>query len=235
MIELNNTQEQILIGTILGDAHLNICKSSINPRIEIQHCLPQRVYLRWKYSYLSSLGGSINYKEGKYPFSTVKKIKSLRYVSHSNKLLNKYYNLFYNRGIKNITENNICYLDKLGVAVWYMDDGYFDKRYGRIAISSQSFNYSEHLIIKDYFYRKWGLSLRIIKNKNKFIFHTLKKDTPLFFKLFGDFIDSSMAYKKPDRIILTTKNKQKKNECEGERKWRTTHKKQKNNQHYHQM
>ena len=57
--QLTQTEYNVLIGTILGDAHVRKLKN--NARIELTHSTKQKEYLFWKYQQLQNWCGQSPY------------------------------------------------------------------------------------------------------------------------------------------------------------------------------
>ena len=124
-IKITKEMNQILLGSILGDA--SIIKNSRHSAIFSEtHSINQEGYLKWKNSYL-------NFKENVYTFydkRSNRKYNQIRIRSPSSPSLLNYYNLFYGDGNKKLISQEVLNrLELLGLAVWYCDDGCFV--YGR--------------------------------------------------------------------------------------------------------
>ena len=51
MGSLNQIQESILIGSLLGDGSLRLAKGKLNALFEVNHTIKQREYVDWKYKF----------------------------------------------------------------------------------------------------------------------------------------------------------------------------------------
>ena len=121
---VNYLVEQLILGSMLGDGHIE--KPSLNgvPRFRETHCIAQREYLVWKAKILSD-EFKVKIFEGKNNFG--KRTVSL-YTNCSHELL-YFLDLFYQNQIRRkiIPLGALKRLDDFGLAVWYMDDGCYDK------------------------------------------------------------------------------------------------------------
>ncbi|TSC62663.1 MAG: homing endonuclease [Parcubacteria group bacterium Greene0416_14] len=121
-------QKAILVGTLLGDGFLQ--KTGVrNARLRLEHGHAQKEYLLWKATHFPKLfQGKATYLERVHPIS--KKIyKYWRQQSSTTPELGRWRTLFYPDGKKHIPETlSEILTDPLSLAVWYMDDGYFDAR-----------------------------------------------------------------------------------------------------------
>ena len=80
--------------------------------------------------------------------------------------------LYSNDGRKKISMKILNELNPLGLAVWWMDDGYLCthkcNRYGRLC--TECFNYEENILIQQYFKKRWSIDVDIKNEKNKYYF-----------------------------------------------------------------
>ena len=121
---MDRVLEQLLIGSMLGDGHIEKPNLNGTPRFREGHSIAQRKYLVWKAKILSNYF-KVKIYEGKNNLG--KKTVNL-YTSCSSELF-KLFNLFYPGGIKRklISVDALRELDDFGLAIWYMDDGCYDK------------------------------------------------------------------------------------------------------------
>ena len=116
--KLNQEQKSLLIAMLLGDGTI-----SSNYVFKLSHSEEQREFLDWKINLATKLGFKLNgikeyiskcgYNTGKNvlysQFSINPTIKALRRTVYTPK--------------KTITRNLLNWLNPLGIAIWYMDDG----------------------------------------------------------------------------------------------------------------
>lgn len=127
MIKLSLTQKQIIYGTVLGDGYLQRTGKN-NARLRLEHGKNQKEYLFWKANQFKKLfQGRPKYIERIHPI-TKRKYSYWRYQSNTSPVLGKIRKIFYPKGKKIIPEDIDKYLSLLTLAVWYMDDGYYNKR-----------------------------------------------------------------------------------------------------------
>ena len=113
MGSLLKVQEQIVLGSILGDGYL---RKKLNAHLEITHSVKQKEYVDWKYLFLKDivLTPPKSYKGNKGRVG-------YRFYTKSIPELTDLYSKFYKNGKKIIPEG--LTLSPLSLAVWYMDDG----------------------------------------------------------------------------------------------------------------
>lgn len=102
--------------------------------------------------------------------------------------------VFYKNGKKEVNQRILSKITPLGLAIWYMDDGTFNKR--EAELSTQGYTFKENNIIKDYFQRKWDIKCRVVKRCNSYLsiqFNT--GNTIKLFQLIKSYIVPCMYYK----------------------------------------
>lgn len=152
---LSPTQEQIVLGGLLGDA-----SCTVEGRYSFAHGQNQKEYAEWKKNALLDLWQSTTERKG--GFGTVciwHRFRKIRTFAH---LRNQLY-----VPKKTISRDILNRLDKLGLAIWMMDDGNYSK-HGKIwCIYTNGFSYEEQLTIQEYFQQMWNVSPVIDKDKNE--------------------------------------------------------------------
>ena len=193
--------EQVLLGSLFGDAFLRKNKSKskgivknlkkIGVSFKETHCIKQKDYLLWKKEILLKsfiFGKDYNRddKKGHYGYT----ISSL-----TSPLLDEYYPYFYptGKGRKVFTLEMLNKLKPFGLAVWYMDDGTFDKDVYRASIAFPK-KYRE--MIKTWLEKTYSLFSTIhINNTGSVSLRFNKKNTKKFFRIIHSYIHPSMKYK----------------------------------------
>jgi hypothetical protein len=111
---LSFEQEEVLIGTILGDGYLEL--NGNNYRLQVQHSYKQKEYVDWKWSIFAGFVRSQPRYIGKgdYRFRTI-----------NSPVLTAYHSIFYLNGRIKIVPRLIEHLlvHPLALAAFYMDDG----------------------------------------------------------------------------------------------------------------
>ena len=146
ILELDEQQKQILIGSLLGDGSLSYSKNSNCYMYSEEHCPKQKDYLLWKNKVFRF---NINEEE--------------KEIYKTNRVFKYYRELFYPNGKKIITREILDKLEPLGLAVWFMDDGFYNYRLNNLSISTHCFGLEGNQIIQQYFKEKWDIDSKIIK------------------------------------------------------------------------
>jgi hypothetical protein len=183
LLVLTREEEQVIIGSILGDGCIEINNREREYyRLAIKHSLKQENYMLFKYEKLKRIS--------KFPKTGIKKDKREKFKDSSfielrtttNKIFKKYRENWYPNGKKIIYKEDLFKLDWLGIAIWIMDDGY--NSINSITLSTDCFCYKDLLLIQQFFLTK-GLKTTIQKpGRIRFsseTFHILKENIIQYF------------------------------------------------------
>jgi hypothetical protein len=200
-MELTTQQTDVLIGTILGDGFLQKTGEK-NARLRLEHSDKQKDYVLWKGNIFGRLfQGSPNYLERVHPKSK-ETYKYCRWQSSANSGFGKWRKYFYPEGKKLIPSDLGKFLTHpISLAVWYMDDGYFNK------IDNNSFIYlgrvtlAEAEILQKVIEKNFGIVATVYDKKNKgFALFFGARETEKFQNLIKPFIIESLRYKLFDPV-----------------------------------
>ena len=179
MIMFTQRQEEIFQGMMLGDGYLEN-RGTANTRLQIRHAISQRSYVDWLYQEFENfvakpprqIGEAYFFRTRSYPWLT-----SLRKV-------------YYPDGTKRIPSD--LFLTPLGLAVWFMDDGYLDQKAAYFcthAFDTQSIERARIML------SRYHLESGLVRDRNHFKIRLKVVSTPLFIKLIQSYIHSSLLYK----------------------------------------
>ncbi|MBI3035149.1 hypothetical protein HYY71_02400 [Candidatus Woesearchaeota archaeon] len=196
--KIDEDVKQVLLGSLLGDGSLKICKGGKNAYYYELHGLKQKEYLIWKDQFLNIFNTKF-YQYSTYDKRTCKTYDSILIWSKVNPILTDYHKVLYKNRRKNITKKFLNEFNVLGLAIWYMDDGYYHYGDGRCGFGTDSFNYSEHIIIKNWLKKRFGIDSQIHKRtKNNSFCYTIilpKIQADKFLKMIKSFVVPSLYYK----------------------------------------
>lgn len=133
-LALTSEQEQVLIGSLLGDGWLD-APSARTARFNEGHCIQQADYVKWKGGQLRPF--TCSFRDGrKVDRVTGKTFLSYAFSTHTCTVLRPYYDLFYPAParVRVFPKDLPDRMTPLVLAVWYMDDGGVDS-YGRPKVS----------------------------------------------------------------------------------------------------
>ena len=188
---LTSKQQQILIGSILGDGNLSGNWSKTNYRLKISHSVKQSEYIWWKYEILKDL---VLTKPQVYD-----KTKSISFRTISHNELSKFYKLFYPNGKKVIPKNiETLIKNPIILAVWFMDDGNAVKNDDYLHgyhLNTQSFSEKENKMLTDAMKMIHGIECSIQKNNGYVRLFVRAQSKQKFISLIRRYIIPSMRYK----------------------------------------
>jgi hypothetical protein len=177
--EISDCHEQILIGSILGDANLSR-GNGVNFYLEETHSPKQRDYLLWKSEILKILGCSTQYRKF-FNQDTGKNYKSFRLKTKSYPILTEFRKKFYPSGKKAINVEVLEKLNELGVTVWFLDDGHVTIPESLVVFSTDSFTYDENVLIQKFFEKKWNIHPKVGKRNGKYYYLSFNANDSLKF------------------------------------------------------
>ena len=138
---------------VLGDGYLEPHGKGV--RLQVNHSERYRDYVAWKHELLKDFGPSpIHYCQAKYPF--------WRFVTRSHPILAELRERFYVNGVKRVPKDINQWLSTpQALAVYFMDDGTQDKRYGTLRFETQCFDREGIERIQECFQVNFGIQTRI--------------------------------------------------------------------------
>jgi ubiquinol-cytochrome c reductase cytochrome b subunit len=194
----------IIMGSTLGETHLEKRNKGIGTRIKFEQSNKNVEYLMWFHNYLASRG----YCNNQIPKLDIRikqkgevfyhyRINSYTYSSF-NWIHEMFYKVVDNKFIKIVPLNIEKYLTPLALAIWFMDDGSNLGKSARIA--TNCFTYEEICFLCEVLKRKYNITATPNKSgKNKgFIIYIHVNSMFLFSKLIKPYMLPSLYYKLGD-------------------------------------
>lgn len=179
-LTLSDIQKEILIGVLLGDAHLSRPKSTHNTKLVFdQSNSLHKEYLLHLYDVFKSLTNTEPYVTNRKPDTRTGKVyNSIKFSTLSlpspgrrhcrarpGACLNNYYELFYKDGKKIIPTNISEFLTARGLAYLIMDDG-GKSYYGQTIIHTRFYTKLEVELLQETLLKNFSLTSRL-KEKSK--------------------------------------------------------------------
>lgn len=197
-------KKSILIALCIGNGCISkqIKRDRTYNYLEISHGQHQEEYIQWKANLCTSVTGrKSNVRRKKYKAKKINGVpESLGYTfvntSPYFRILRKW---LYPNNKKKLSKKMISYLDELGLAIWYMDDGctYVSKTGKTFTAEISTYiqeNDAQELI--DLFKEKWNITFHLHKkSKNQFNIRAYSSNALKFLKLIEPFVPDCMAYK----------------------------------------
>ena len=125
---LTEEQNDILVGSILGDATVELSRRSTQLRdstcrIRFDHSIRQRDYVHWKFQKLQPYSAKIRQSEV-LDSRTERSGKKIRFDTYTKPIFAVYHRIFYVDNVKCVPQDiNDLLRSKLTLAVWFLDDG----------------------------------------------------------------------------------------------------------------
>lgn len=188
----------IILGMLLGDAHLTRISGRGNSSICLGHSIKQKNYYLYKKQILENfLGLTFNTNE----LIRNNKYKVIQGKSNANRYLGKLRNILYEDNKKRINQKILKYLNVRSLAIWFMDDGgkrvnHKRKYINGLFLSTQSFTKKENELIQNWLLDTFGLKSSIVSHGKNQVRINFNKENSLKLKaLISQFILPSFNYK----------------------------------------
>lgn len=202
--KISSREKAIIIGTILGDAHLGRTKTSV--RLEIGHSEAQKDYVLWKYKELPRLISAephcIKISDQRYN----KTHTQWRFKTKISDFLEDLYSLFYSDKGKKIVPKDICSLlvSPLSLAVWFMDDGGRRNDCHGLFLNTLSFTKAENELLRKCLKQNFSLDSRMHWIQDGYRLYIPSKDAKSFCEIIHPHILPSMHYKLSYNPVTTS-------------------------------
>lgn len=152
-------QKSILIGSILGDGHLEKRSHLKNASFREEHSMNQVEWLKWKYNSLKPFTTSKMWSRNRGDKSLMpdgkggKKLYNIQKVCSMSTGVHPYltelHSLFYKNRIKVVPQDLLSDMfDIVSLWVWIGDDGYYNIKRNYIVLCTENFLYKDILFLK---------------------------------------------------------------------------------------
>ena len=201
-LSLTKRQEEILIGTILGDVHLEKLYTPELSRLKVEHSYKQKDYVNWLYSEFK------NWVRTE-PKSKIKNVwgkihTNYGFCTYGHRLLGNFQKEFYQEKKKIIPADLIKGITPLVLAVWYMDDGSIkSSKHKGVFLNTQSFNKEGVGELQNILKNKFGVmtTTRTVPGGKQI--YLGGKSGEKFIEIIHPYIIPSLKYKIPRVLRLT--------------------------------
>ena len=201
-LEISQEQEQIILGSLLGDACAEL--NGKHARIKFDHSLSQSEYVRWKYQKLNSLTTKlVNLKVFDRRFN--KYYEHIRFNTKTHQVFDKYLELFYQKGFKSVPENiTELVITPIALTTWYLDDGAKRSDCNALRIHTNSYSLLEQEILVQLLQASFGINSKIhkVKQDEEYVIYVPSSEAIKFSELIKPIVSQipSMKYKLIDRV-----------------------------------
>ncbi len=158
--EISSREKEILIGTILGDAHIAMLKTAA--RLEVTHSEKQKEYVLWKHAefrrFTQASPRLVLIEDARYG----KTYRQWRFNTGVQQWCTTLHRIFYKNKVKIVPKNISTLLTSpLSLAVWFMDDGgRRNDSYG-LFLNTLSFTLPEHELLQRCLKKNFSLETRV--------------------------------------------------------------------------
>jgi len=164
--DLRSEQQQLLVGTLFGDACIS--RGQYNS-YRLRFGQKQLEYVKWKVSLLSEF-----FSNRIQPSTTTLKETQRSYVrycttSYAHPIFAELRQIFYPLGIKMIARKMLERLDTFGLAVWVMDNGSGNRTWpDRIELATNGYTLAEQKVLQCWFVNRWNIRPAIHLSKGTY-------------------------------------------------------------------
>lgn len=177
-------QLEILKGSILGDAYV-----APLGKIQLEHSISQLEYLQWKYRQLASISyPSLPVRVPRYNRRVAKRYTSVRFWTRQ---FFRTLRLQFYEGKKKIFPLDLQ-LTPLLLAVWYMDDGHYEKAKKRCILATDQFDHESLERIQMAFRNQYSINTTL-RRSGKLVFS--QENLNRFFRVISRHVIPAMNYK----------------------------------------
>ena len=189
---------QIVLGTILGDGHLNLHKEGY-ARIELKQAMRQKEWLEFKtrkISVLLDMSEPREYTPTPSPGWNCQ--QQIRSNSLNSKWLGEIHPLFYDKNkTKFINQTILDMLGDIAVATWILDDGSYSNM--SYTLATNCFTYDEHENMQEWFSKRYKMNpkIQLVTGREQYTLVFCRKDSENLKKIVKKLTDiiPSMNYK----------------------------------------
>ena len=193
-LALTQQQREIIIGTLLGDAHLESRYKGNTFSLMIEHSIKQKEYAEWKYKSLHNWVRTPPRIKKQMVNEVVYYKCCFRTLASGS--LRFYHQQFY-RGKKKIVPQLIGrLLTPRALAVWFMDDGSIKSKHHRARIiNTQGFDKKDVERLIGVLQSKFQIMAKLRRQKEGYQIYLLSETIDQFVDTVRKYIIPSMAYK----------------------------------------
>jgi hypothetical protein len=203
---LNQTQKDLIIGSLLGDGNMQTYSNGKTWRYRALHKSEHVDYILYKYSILKDLCGSEPKEHITFDIRTNKSYSRYWFNTLTNPSLRFFAMMFYKydnktkKWVKIIPKKIELFLTPLALAFFYMDDGALKWKNHSIAtrLCTDNFAYDDVKRLQKVLLKKYKIASTLTKVTNGYRIEILSKESAiLFYNIIKPHIHHSMNYKIP--------------------------------------
>ena len=192
-LAMTDRQKQILVGMLLGDAHLERQTGALTARLKIEHSETQAAYVDWKYQEWRDwvrTPPKARVRHNRLGTSST----NVGFTTLSHVEFERFRLAFYRNRRKVIPED--LELTPLSMAVWFMDDGSKKSSQCRgLYLNTQSFTESEVMLLQKVLRRDVGVQTTVRKQRDGLQIYIPAPSAPAVAAYITNDLLPSMRYK----------------------------------------
>lgn len=194
MVNLSKRQQDVLVGTLLGDGCLEI--NGKNVRLKVDHSIKQKQLTDWIFNEFRNLCSKEPYFLDQSDVRTNKLYHHYRFSTLSLMTLNRFYEVFYPLKRKIVPKNIKLILNNpLSLAVWYMDDGFRRTDCNGLYLCTSAFTKKEQLLLIEVLKVNFSLDARIHYAAGNARIYIPASSAIRFCELVKEFVVPDLSYK----------------------------------------
>ncbi len=186
-------QQEVLIGTILGDGRLESRSKNGSARLRVHHAESQRDFLFWKYQVFQNLVTREPWQVTWIGKQTGNKYSAWFFHTKTLSTLRELHQLFYPAGKKIIPINIEDLLTPRALAVWFMDDGCMTP--SSAILNTQCFSKLEQEILRSWFQNYLGIETKFNKDRLTYRLCMNKESARELSEIISPYVPKCMHYK----------------------------------------
>ena len=159
--DMNEKQRSIMVGTLLGDGHLETQNQGRTYRLKIEHSIKQKDYTDFLYRNFKSWANDV-------PKEKKKVVRGKIYTNYYFQTRNVgefrfYGQIFYDKNGKKVIPDFIDkLLSPLALAVWFMDDGSAkSKQHKALILNTQCFSKRDLRLLINAFEKRFNVEVKL--------------------------------------------------------------------------
>lgn len=199
-LKLTNRQREILIGTLLGDSHLETQNEGRTYRLKVEHSFKQKEYVDWLYQeFREWVLSPPKIRERFVSLRTVSGVYPKYYFNTlSTGSLRFYAQQFYSEGKKVAPRLIHRWLTSLALAIWYMDDGSIKSNHHRtVFLNTHGFAICDLRALQKALLEKFNIKTQLRADRHQQQIYFSAETVDKFLRMIECYIIPSMRYKLP--------------------------------------
>lgn len=209
-MRLTDRQREVVVGTLLGDGHLETKDEGRTYRLKIEHGAVQQLYVAWLYHELQSLVRTPPQRRERFVTLKGRTQNSARAWFNTLSLgtLRFYGQQFYHGGRKVVPRLIRRWLTPLALAVWYMDDGSVKSAAHRtVLLNTQAYDRQSLVRLQAALWERYRIETTQRPQPEGRQLYVTAKSADTFLQLIAPMLIPTMRYKIP-KVWLTSLPKQ---------------------------